>query len=192
MPFAPFNSLGWLPSQMVCTLYMKITSSRHHAEWERNFAFGSNLCQQMAQGVDCVALGCMTPQRASRYGFTAIWKMDLKTFKYRFDCRQLSRKFIDTIRIILRWQTIRFVAAYISNLPLYNLIPCLFRGIYPRYLSYCFRSYMNNNFYFQARWVANHLGPMIRNSPFKDVKIFGADEQRYLLHFYIVGVSIIF
>lgn len=31
----------------------------------------------------------------------------------------------------------------------------------------------------QAEWLTDHLGPTIRNSKFKDVIIFGNDDQRY-------------
>ncbi|KAI5636645.1 glycosyl hydrolase family 30 TIM-barrel domain-containing protein [Phthorimaea operculella] len=40
-----------------------------------------------------------------------------------------------------------------------------------------------------ARWVFNNLGPTIRNSPFNDTKIFAVDDQRYLLHIYMLGME---
>jgi hypothetical protein len=41
----------------------------------------------------------------------------------------------------------------------------------------------------QARWVRDNLGPTIKNSRFNNTLILTADEQRYLLHFYMLGVS---
>ncbi|XP_026326864.1 glucosylceramidase-like [Hyposmocoma kahamanoa] len=40
-----------------------------------------------------------------------------------------------------------------------------------------------------ARWVANNLGPTIRNSRFNQTKIFAVDDQRYLLHYYVLGME---
>ncbi|XP_049888139.1 lysosomal acid glucosylceramidase-like [Pectinophora gossypiella] len=39
-----------------------------------------------------------------------------------------------------------------------------------------------------ARWVANNLGPTIRNSQFNNTLILGIDDQRYLLHYYLEGM----
>lgn len=36
----------------------------------------------------------------------------------------------------------------------------------------------------QAEWLADNLGPTIRNSKFKDVKIFGNEDQRYTFPFW--------
>lgn len=33
----------------------------------------------------------------------------------------------------------------------------------------------------QAKWVAEHIGPLLRNSSFKDVKLLGGDDQRYVM-----------
>ncbi|KAL0839787.1 hypothetical protein ABMA28_016422 [Loxostege sticticalis] len=40
-----------------------------------------------------------------------------------------------------------------------------------------------------ARWVANNLGPTIKNSRFNDTLILAVDDQRYLLHFYMMGME---
>ncbi|CAH0397603.1 unnamed protein product [Chilo suppressalis] len=40
-----------------------------------------------------------------------------------------------------------------------------------------------------ATWIANNLGPTIRNSPFNDTLILAVDDQRYLLHFYVIGME---
>ncbi|XP_050672546.1 lysosomal acid glucosylceramidase-like [Leptidea sinapis] len=40
-----------------------------------------------------------------------------------------------------------------------------------------------------GRWVAQYLGPTIRNSRFNDTLIFAVDDQRYLLHVYLNGME---
>ncbi|XP_028157457.1 lysosomal acid glucosylceramidase-like [Ostrinia furnacalis] len=40
-----------------------------------------------------------------------------------------------------------------------------------------------------ARWVANNLGPTLRNSRFNETLLLAVDDQRYLLHFYMVGIE---
>ncbi|KAL4709324.1 hypothetical protein ACJJTC_007056 [Scirpophaga incertulas] len=40
-----------------------------------------------------------------------------------------------------------------------------------------------------ARWITNNLGPTIRKSPFNDTLILAVDDQRYLLHFYMLGME---
>ncbi|GBP43698.1 Glucosylceramidase [Eumeta japonica] len=41
-----------------------------------------------------------------------------------------------------------------------------------------------------ARWIANNLGPTIRNSQFADTLILGIDDQRYLLEIYLRGENV--
>ncbi|XP_026747404.1 glucosylceramidase-like [Trichoplusia ni] len=40
-----------------------------------------------------------------------------------------------------------------------------------------------------GRWVANNLGPTIRNSPYNKTLILGVDDQRYLLPIYLAGME---
>lgn len=40
-----------------------------------------------------------------------------------------------------------------------------------------------------ARWIANHLGPVIRNSQFNSTKILAIDDQRYILRIWMLGME---
>ncbi|CAG4951416.1 unnamed protein product [Parnassius apollo] len=40
-----------------------------------------------------------------------------------------------------------------------------------------------------GRWVANNLGPTIRNSRFNDTLILAVDDQRYILSFFLSGME---
>ncbi|XP_047517661.1 lysosomal acid glucosylceramidase-like isoform X1 [Pieris napi] len=40
-----------------------------------------------------------------------------------------------------------------------------------------------------GQWVGKNLGPTIRNSRFNKTLIFAVDDQRYLLHFYLLGME---
>lgn len=41
----------------------------------------------------------------------------------------------------------------------------------------------------QAEWVNDFLGPKLKNSSFKDVKLLTGDDQRYVLPWWLEGVS---
>lgn len=43
----------------------------------------------------------------------------------------------------------------------------------------------------QGIWLKENLGPIIRNSEFKDLKILGPDDQRYVLPLWFNLVSLI-
>lgn len=35
--------------------------------------------------------------------------------------------------------------------------------------------------FYQGKWVGDHMGPLLRNSSFKDVKLMAGDDQRYVM-----------
>lgn len=42
----------------------------------------------------------------------------------------------------------------------------------------------------QAKWVGDFMGPLLRNSSFKDVKLLGGDDQRYVMPFWFEEVQL--